>query len=87
VNRSNKLKHGISFDTAHHVFFGEHCLTEFHHLENGEECWKTLGLLGGEVVVSIGHLVSEDSVGWEFICLITARKADPKEREEDYVSY
>jgi uncharacterized DUF497 family protein len=32
-------------------------------------------------------LVSEDSVGREVIRLITARKADPKEREEYYASY
>lgn len=86
-NRSNKLKHGISFETAHYVFFDEHCLTEFHRVENEEERWKTLGLLGGEVVVFIGHLVSEDSAGREVIRLITARKADATEREEYYANY
>jgi uncharacterized DUF497 family protein len=86
-NRSNRLKHGISFEAAHHVFFDEHCLTEFHRIENGDERWKTLGLLGGEVVVFIGHLVAEDAAGREVIRLITARKADPKEREEYYANY
>ena len=45
------------------------------------------GLLSGEVVVFIGHLVSENSVEWHIISSITARKADPKEREEYYASY
>ena len=86
-NRSNKQKHGLSFETAHHVFFDEHCLTEFHRIEGGEERWKSLGLLGGEVVVFIGHLVAEDSVGREVIRLITARKADANEREVYHASY
>ena len=69
------------------MFFDEHCVTEFHRIEGGEQRWKTLGLLGGEVVVFIGHLVAEDSVGREVIRLITARKADPKEREVYHASY
>ncbi len=77
----------LSFETAHYVFFDQHCLTEFHRVENGEERWKTLGLLGEEVVIFIGHLVSEDSAGREIIRLITARKADATEREEYYANY
>lgn len=86
-NLSNKKKHGLSFNIAHRAFFDEHRVTEFHRVENGEERWKTLGLLGGEVVVFIGHLVHEDHLGREVIRIVTARKADATERGEYYANY
>lgn len=83
----NKQKHGLSFKVAHRAFFDEHRVTLFHRIENGEERWKTLAMLDGEVILFIGHTLQEDSLDREVITIITARKADPKEREEYYVYY
>ncbi|MBA7790816.1 BrnT family toxin [Citrobacter freundii] len=47
--------------------------------ENGEYRWQTIGLVHGIVVILVAHSVRFES-GFEVIRIISARKADSKER-------
>ena len=47
--------------------------------ENGEYRWQTLGLVHGIIVIMVAHSVRFES-GTEVIRIISARKADSKER-------
>ena len=43
----NKSKHGISFETASLVFSDPLHMSVLHRVVNGEQRWKTMGLVGG----------------------------------------
>ena len=47
--------------------------------ENGEFRWQTIGLVQGVIVILVAHTVRFES-GDEIIRIISARKADRKER-------
>jgi uncharacterized DUF497 family protein len=55
-------------------------LTAQSRIENGEYRWQTLGMVDGQMVFFVAHTVSGDDSGAEIIRIISARKADPKER-------
>ncbi|MCV2427823.1 BrnT family toxin, partial [Escherichia coli] len=48
-------------------------------IENGEYRWQTIGLVHGIVVILVAHTIRFES-GNEIIRIISARKADRKER-------
>lgn len=82
---SNKIKHGLSFETAHLAFFDDNALTKFHKMVDGEERYKTLAKIEGQILVLfIGHLYNYDENGNEYIRLITARVAEKNEEKEYY---
>lgn len=78
-NRTNQSKHGISFETAQHVFDDPLHLSLQDRIENGELRWQTLGSVGGILVLLVAHTVT-DLEGEETIRIISARKADRTER-------
>jgi uncharacterized protein len=78
-DRINKLKHGISFEDAMLVFADPYALAERDRIEGGELRWQTIGLVGGVVLVLVAHTVREEGQD-EVIRLISARRANPKER-------
>jgi uncharacterized DUF497 family protein len=78
-NKSNLLKHGISFETARLAFEDPHHLSIQDRHEAGEERWQTLGLAGGIVVVLVAHTYREDAAE-EVVRIISARKATKTER-------
>jgi uncharacterized DUF497 family protein len=80
-NTNNLQKHGVSFETAQHVFSDPYHLTRQDRIENGEARWQTMGLVGGIVVLLVAHTWSDDGDNAEHIRIISARKADPKERK------
>ncbi len=86
-NESNIQKHGISFELAHYAFFDPHVQTNLHQVVDGEERWKTLGKIEGEIVVFIGHLLYDNEDEKEVIRMITARKATKQEVREYYANY
>jgi uncharacterized DUF497 family protein len=45
-NKTNRDKHGVSFETAQLVFNDPHALSVQDRHECGEERWQTLGLVG-----------------------------------------
>jgi len=80
-NRSNKAKHGLSFETAALVFEDRNHLSTFDREVEGELRWQTVGMIGGMHVLLVVHTMAEpDDRGEEVIRIISARKATPTER-------
>lgn len=78
---ANRRKHGLSFETASRVFADPLALTKFDRIENGEQRWKTLGAVDGILLVVVAHTMSSTVGGAEVIRVISARRAEPKERK------
>ncbi|MGO9269127.1 MAG: BrnT family toxin [Terriglobia bacterium] len=77
-NRRNLGKHKISFDTARLVFEDPFYHSMQDRVVEGEERWKTLGTIGGAIVV-VAHTYREE--GEELVIrIISARKATATER-------
>ncbi|EOT1966104.1 BrnT family toxin [Salmonella enterica subsp. enterica serovar Newport] len=74
--KSNLRKHGVRFEDAVLVFDDPRHLSRQERYENGEYRWQTLGLVHG---IMVAHSVRFES-GFEVIRIISARKADRKER-------
>lgn len=77
----NLVKHGISFEVAARVFADTFALTVQDRMVDGERRWQTMGLVGGFLVILVAHTVIESDDGFELIRIISARKAEPKERK------
>ena len=77
--KSNLIKHGIRFEDAVLVFDDPYHLSLQDRHENGEFRWQTIGLVHGLIVIMVAHTVRFES-GDEVIRIISARKADRKER-------
>jgi len=59
-NATNKIKHGVDFETAKFVFDDPlHTSIQDRH-ENGEERWQTLGLVNNVVVLLVAHSIIEE---------------------------
>lgn len=82
-NRSNLRKHGVSFEEASRVFRDPLHLTVQDRVENGERRWRTVGLVGGFLLLVVAHTVSEEDAGGgivEVIRIVSARRATRSER-------
>lgn len=77
----NLIKHRVSFETAARVFADPCLLIEQNRIENGEHRWQTIGRVDGYLVLLVAHSAGEDNDGTEIIRIISARKAEPKERK------
>jgi uncharacterized DUF497 family protein len=80
---TNRRKHGISFDTAMRIFADPLALSSWIVDEGGEERWQTLGTVEGHLLLLVAHTIREedqDGTAVEIIRIISARKADKKER-------
>lgn len=77
--KSNLIKHGIRFEEAVLVFDDPYHLSLQDRHGNGEFRWQTIGLVHGLIVIMVAHTVRFES-GDEVIRIISARKADRKER-------
>jgi uncharacterized DUF497 family protein len=49
-------------------------------IESGEYRWRTIGMAGGCLLLLVAHTVRNDEDGAEVIRIISARRAEPKER-------
>lgn len=76
---SNVRKHGVSFETATRVFTDPKALIEGERIDEGERRWQVIGMVEGFVMLAVAHTVREDD-GVEIIRIISARRADRKER-------
>ncbi len=76
---SNLRKHGIRFEDVVLVFDDPQHLSIQDRFENGEYRWQTLGLVHGVVIILVAHTIRFES-GHEAVRIISARKADRKER-------
>ena len=79
-NRSNKAKHGISFDTAVAAFTDPSAIIRPDLEFDGEQRWHTIGRIGaGILVILVVHtLIGQDDD--QLIRIVSARKATPRER-------
>ena len=77
---NNKSKHGISFETASLVFSDPLHMSVLHRVVNGEQRWKTMGFVGGLVIIVVVHTYTEKE-DKEIIRIISARKATKRERK------
>jgi uncharacterized DUF497 family protein len=78
---SNLRKHHVSFETATRVFADPFALVKQDRIENGEHRWQTLGLVDGYLLLLVAHTIRDDEDGIEVIRIISARRAEPKERK------
>jgi len=79
-NQSNKVKHKVSFELASLVFEDPFQFSILERIENGEERWQTMGMVGSVVVLLVAHTFIEEE-GEEVVRIISARKATGKERQ------
>ncbi len=80
-NESNQRKHGVSFEAAKLVFDDPLHITRQDRIENGEQRWQTIGLVGGVVLLLVAHAWCEAESGAEHIRLISARRTTRLERK------
>ena len=78
--RSNLAKHGVDFETATAVFSDPFALAEPDLTSLEEERWRTIGLVNGVLLLLVAHTMQDDD-GVEVIRIISARRAEPKERK------
>ncbi|MFB3923100.1 MAG: BrnT family toxin [Terriglobia bacterium] len=78
-NAQNRRRHSVSFEEAQTVFFDEHALliTDPDHSEH-EERFILLGLSSRLRVLVVCHCIRRRG---EVIRIISARRADPQERD------
>ena len=77
-NQSNRRKHGVSFETAKHVFDDPLHLSRQDRIQDGETRWQTLGMIEGVMLLLVAHTVSDEQ--GEHIRIISARQATKQER-------
>jgi len=77
--RANRQKHNVSFETAVSVFQDPNAVSYFDRLIDNEERWHTVGLVGGVTILLVVH-TSEEASDEEEIRIISARKANSRER-------
>lgn len=86
----NLAKHRVSFETAARGFADPFAVVEQDRIESGEQRWQTLGVVDGHLLLLVAHAVQGEDEGVEVIRIISARRADPKERnryEQNYSQY
>lgn len=80
-NKTNQIKHGISFDVAREIFDDPFTLSfldeRFNYLE---ERWISIGQSKNDKIIVVAHLFYNEK-GEEIIRIISARKATQKERK------
>jgi uncharacterized protein len=84
-NRTNRRKHGVSFELATLVFEDEQCLVGLDRIDGitGEQRWHAIGAIAIETgiaaVLLVVHAYREDYYGQEIIRIISAREAEDHE--------
>ena len=78
-NRTNKVDHGVSFQTAQLVFNDPLALTRHDPHPNGDR-WQTVGRLGAATVFVV-HTWPDEIEGDEGGRIVSARKATAHERK------
>ena len=78
--RANAHKHGVSFDIAVHAFDDLEALVDHDRIEGGEHRWQTLGMVGNTLLILVAHTVEFEDDDGEIIRIISARRANRKEK-------
>ena len=80
---ANLRKHRVDFRQAAQVFLDPLHVSRQDRIEGGEDRWRTVGLVGGFVIIVVAHTLREEDEGGaivEVIRIISARRADKTER-------
>ena len=78
---SNLQKHGVSFEEAKEVFEDPFHISKLdHRFDYFEERWITLGSTSKDKILVVVNMFFDEN-GEEIIRIISARKANQKERE------
>nr|WP_304360615.1 BrnT family toxin [Collimonas fungivorans] len=80
-NEGNRRKHGVSFEAATLVFDDPLHITRQDRVENNEQRWQTIGMVGGVTLLLVAHTWHEAESGSEHIRVISARRATKLERK------
>lgn len=75
----NLRKHGVSFDYAEYVFYDPQAIVEQDRIEGREYRWRTIGRALGRHILVVAW-VMRDEFDEEIIRIISARRAEPRER-------
>ncbi len=78
--QANLKKHRVSFEIATLVFLDPLALAYQDRNEGGDQRWQTLGMVGSCLLLLVAHIVRHEK-DVEIIRIISARKADKKERK------
>lgn len=78
---SNLKKHRVRFEIATRVFADPLALARQDRVEDGEHRWQTIGNVSGYLLLVVAHTTWDEADGTEVIRIISARRADPKERQ------
>jgi uncharacterized DUF497 family protein len=86
---NNLKKHRVSFETAIRAFADPFAVVRQDRIENEEHRWQTLGLVDDHLLLLVAHTVhnDKDDEGIEVIRIISARRADPKDRKRYEQNY
>ena len=80
-NKTNQLKHKVSFETAKLVFEDPMQLNILDRSEGNEERWQTIGLVNGVLLLLVAHTIRA-TVADEVVRIISARKATKAETKK-----
>jgi hypothetical protein len=79
----NQRKHGVSFREAAQIFRNPLFICWKDRIQDGEERWQACGEVEGLSLLIVLHTISEeleDGTGIEVVRIISARRAEPRER-------
>jgi uncharacterized protein len=79
-NEANQRKHGVRFEVAVTAFSDPSVVSYKDRFEDGEERWKTLGMVEGLLLLLVAHTVNNEEPEEEIIRIISARQASRAER-------
>ena len=77
-NRRNRIKHGVSFQTARMIFEDPNLITRQDRDVEGEQRWQTIGY--AQNILTVAHTAQESGRD-EKIRIISPRRATPGERK------
>lgn len=77
---ANRRKHGVTFEEAARAFADPLALSEQDRIEGNEYRWQTIGMVDGIILLLVAHANRDAEDGSEIIRIISARRADRKER-------
>lgn len=72
----NFRKHGIPA----RVFDDPFAISEQDRIENGEQRWQTIGMVGGCLLLMVAHTARFEDEGIEVVRIISARRVNRNER-------
>ena len=80
-NSKNRIKHGISFQTAALAFTDPMQVSIQDRILDGEERWQTIGRVNGQMLILVAHTILDEDTNGETIRIISARKVEPQEKK------